>query len=527
MALDKKTGNKRWSNDSYEWLADVDRTVYHNDLLAYEISTFNNDGAGNAIQILSATDGKKKFDHKFLPGMNHARQARAMFIGDKMWVLHGAKDEEEKRTPTKVSSIDLLTGNIIKTHKAGMTHCFPPVATPKYLLGGELDLTNLKTGEVDANRITKANCSRDSGWVPANGLIYLTPKHCTCWPMLRGYTALAPERLTGDIGKRDVKEMKFPIVRGVDPPENKEIANDDWPAYRRDEWRSASTPSAGPTELNKQWTVDFGASTTLDGPVLDDWKENLFIKGPVSAPVIANGLVYVALSERHEVVAVDVKTGKVRWRFVANGRVDTAPTIYNGLCLFGSKAGYVYSLNATTGKLIWKMRAAPEDEQIVAYGQIESPWPVAGSVLISNDTAYFAAGRQSLADGGILIFAVDPAFGYLRWVKRLNTVPQKHFYANSGLEFDNYDLLHREGDGVAMSRWVFQSKTGKMSIEPWAAFAQLKNGEKSAVVPRGSWSYAPRHQKRLKTYHTKTGAHRFSQQHINWVSARKEFTLSS
>ena len=97
-------------------------------------------------------------------------------------------------------------------------------------------------------------------------------------------------------------------------------------------------------------------------------------------------------------------------------------------------------------------------------------------------------------------FAVDPAFGYIRWVEKLDTVPQKGFYNNSGLEFDNYDLLSKEGDGIAMSRWVFNAKSGKMSIEPWSAFATLKNGEKSAIVPRGSWSYAPRHQKRLKTY---------------------------
>ncbi len=500
VVIEKKTGTKRWEKNSYKWLSEVDRIVYHKNLLAYEVSTFNNDSLGNAIHILSATNGKLKLDHEFFPGMNHTRQARAMFIDDKLWVLHGAKDKNKKWLPTKFSSVDLTTGKLLTTYKTGKTHCFPPVATSKYLFAGEFDLTNLKTGAVDANRITKANCSRDSGWIPANGLIYLTPKHCTCWPMLRGYTALAPERAKGDIGKLNVKKMKFPLDKGAEPPKNTSFAKDDWPSYRSDEWRSASTSAAGPTELKQKWSLDLGLSTKIKGPVLDDWKENLFIKGPISAPVIANGLVYVALSERHEVVAVDAKTGKIRWRFTANGRVDTAPTIYNGLCLFGSKAGYVYSLNAKTGKLVWKMRAAPVDEQIVAYGQIESPWPVAGSVLISNDTAYFAAGRQSLADGGILIFAVDPAFGYVRWVERLDTIPQKSFYSNSGLEFDNYDLLSREGNGIAMSRWVFNGKTGKMSIKPWAAFAQLKNGEKSAIVPRGSWSYAPRHQKRIKSY---------------------------
>lgn len=503
VVLEGDSGKVRWQNSSYPWLSQVTRSVFHGGKIAYEVSTFNDNGLDNAIHILSATDGKSLLDHVYLPGMNHRRQARAMFINEKLWVLHGGKDKDKKRLPIQVSSIDVLSGKTLSTHDAGLAHCFPPVATTNYLFSGELDLTDLRTGEVDANRITKANCSADSGWIPANGLIYLTPKHCTCWPMLRGYTALAPERKAGDIGKLDVKNMEFKLESGEDPPTLVSKKNDDWPAYRNDNWRSASTSAAGPTELKTLWTTNLGKATDLTGPIVDDWNENPFIKGPISSPVISEGMAYVAHSDTHTVIGMDANSGDVRWRFTANGRVDTAPTIYNGLCLFGSKSGWVFCLNAKTGKLVWKRQAAPVDEQIVAYGQLESPWPVAGSVLIMNDTAYFAAGRQSLADGGILIFAVDPAFGYLRWVERLNTVPQKGFYRNSGLEFDNYDLLNREGDGVAMSRWVFNGKSGKMSIEPWSAFSKLKNGDKSAMVPRGSWSYPPRHQRRIKSYTAK------------------------
>ena len=92
---------------------------------------------------------------------------------------------------------------------------FPPVATPKYMFSGVLDLTDLKTGSLMVNPITKANCSRENGWVPANGLIYTTPKHCTCWPILRGYVALAararaPDR---DVG-RPVDQIHFPLEKG-------------------------------------------------------------------------------------------------------------------------------------------------------------------------------------------------------------------------------------------------------------------------------------------------------------------------
>jgi outer membrane protein assembly factor BamB len=150
--------------------------------------------------------------------------------------------------------------------------------------------------------------------------------------------------------------------------------------------------------------------------------------------------------------------------------------------------------------MVWQRRVAPLEEQIVAHGQLESPWPVPGSVLVVDDVAYFAAGRHSLADGGIFIFAVDPASGRSRWVRRLDSVPQTNFYDSSGLEFDNFDLLHREGDGVAMSRWLFNRETGQMSVERWATFAKLNTGSGEALVPRGCWSYAPRHQRRTEEY---------------------------
>ncbi|MFV1965893.1 MAG: PQQ-binding-like beta-propeller repeat protein [Pirellulaceae bacterium] len=501
VMLDKSTGKIRWKRDDFEWATRVYRTVYYQGLLVCEVSTLNDDGPGNAMYVISASDGELRWDLDFLPGMNHTRQARAMFVGDLLWILHGGKDAEKKKLPIQCSALKPETGEFLVTHDAGLTHCFPPVATPRYLLAGELDLTDLNTGEVDANHITKAACGRESGWVPANGLIYVTPKHCTCWPMLRGYAALAPERPEGGVGEMKLEEIDFVLEKGVDPPGDTAIAAtvDDWPCYRHDAWRSGSTPEPGPAQLDTLWQTDFGASSA-GGPIVADWRENPYVKGPVTSPVIGDGVVVVARPDVHEVVAMDASSGDVRWRFCAEGRVDTPPTIHRGLCLFGDKRGWVYCLRTADGELVWKRRAAPVDEQIVAYGQLESPWPVPGSILIVDDVAYFAAGRQSLADGGILFFAVEPATGAMQWVQRLDTVPQQGFYENSGLEFDNFDLLHREGDHVAMSRWIFSRDGKQMSVDKWNAFAKLNTGQGASVVPRGCWSYAPRHQRRIPSY---------------------------
>ena len=510
VAFNIDSGEVKWFRADYPWLKKVVRTVLHGKYLAFEVSSLNDHDAGNALHVVDATTGELIWEKAYPPGMNHNRQARAMFIDDDLWILHGGKvDTANKanlnRLPIQVQALDPATGETRVTYPAGLAHCFPPVATANFVLSGVMDFTDLKTGKLLVNPITKANCSREYGWVPANGLIYTTPKHCTCWPILRGYVALAP--LGSDKNApahRSVEKIQFALEKGpaygqVSDPVPQLSDSADWPLYRHDRWRSGSTTSPGPEKLSFLWSCPLAPSSALpDGPILNDWRENEFVKGPVSAPTIAGTLAFVARPDAHEVVAIEADSGEVRWRFTANGRVDTPPTIYRGLCLFGTHGGSVYALRADSGQTVWHFRAVPSSERIVAYGQVESPWPVPGTVLIINDVAYFAAGRQPFADGGIFIFAVDPVSGRQHWVHRLDTIPQKGYYENSGLEFDPIDILHQEGDGIALSRWIISLDGKKVTADKWNAFAKLSTGNGSVWVPRGCWTYGPRHQARFR-----------------------------
>ena len=408
-----------------------------------------------------------------------------MFAGQSLWILDDRK----------CSSLDLQSGEIEKTYPAGSGHCFPPVATEKFLFAGEMNMTSLETGSVDANRITKGACGRDAGLVLANGLIYAFPKHCVCWPMLRDYCALAGVRPDGDALPAKPLPEHFALEKGqVETPTDSPVREgaDDWPCYRHDAWRSGSTPGQVPTALKTLWKTDLG--NWPEATIAADWRVNPFCRGPVTPPVAAAGLVYVARPDSHQVVALDAQTGTPRWALTANGRIDTPPTIHRGLCLFGTRSGWVYCLRADDGRLVWRLRAAPLEERIAAYGQIESPWPVPGSVLVVDGVAFFAAGRQPLADGGILVFAVEPPTGKIVWVQKLDSVPQKEFYAASSLEFEGFDLLHREGEAVAMSRWLFDRRSGQMRCEAKSGFAHLVTGGGGVMAPRGFWSYGPRYE---------------------------------
>ncbi len=517
LALDLYSGKVKWQNSEYPWLDQVYRTVMHGGQMAFEVSSLSDHDGGNALHLASSETGKLGWEKTFAPGMNHNRQARAMFTDKDLWILHGGKENTEEkdkstRSLIEVSSLDPKTGETRKTLPAGLAHCFPPVATPKYVFAGVMDLTDMDSGEVLANRITKANCSRENGWVPANGLIYTTPKHCTCWPMLRGFVAMAPAITDREnAAKKPLAEMVFPVVKGPASPDAAAAppAATDWPTYRGDRWRSGSSASAGPENLETRWSVRLADPGALpDGPILHDWRENPYVKGPLSAPVIANGSVFVARPDAHEVVAMNATTGAERWRFTARGRVDTPPTIYRGLCLFGCHSGYAYAVRADSGELVWEMRVAPSEDRIVAFGQVESPWPIPGAALVRGDTAYFVAGRQPLADGGVLVLAVEAMTGARRWVQRIDSIPQKAdptfknpyegFYENSGLEFDPVDILHEEGDGIAMSRWILSDDGKKVEVDKWNAFARLDTGGGAVWVPRGTWTYNERHQDRFR-----------------------------
>ncbi len=120
VALDKTSGAVRWKQGDLPWSEKVRQCVYYRDMLAYEVSSFNDNAPGNTLHILSATDGKLLWQRDFLPGMNHVRQARAMFVGDRLWILHGGKDAEGNRFPLECSALDPRTGEVFSFLAAAM-----------------------------------------------------------------------------------------------------------------------------------------------------------------------------------------------------------------------------------------------------------------------------------------------------------------------------------------------------------------------------------------------------------------------
>ena len=172
-----------------------------------------------------------------------------------------------------------------------------------------------------------------------------------------------------------------------------------WPTYRRDARRSGYQNLPAPASPVVTWTRKLSA--------------------PITAPVAASGLVVVAETDRHAVRALSAADGGAAWTFLADGRIDSPPTLRGGLCVFGTRNGFVYCLRAADGALVWRFRAARRDRRLFAYEQLESAWPVHGSVLVDSKlsggapTVYVAAGRSPFADGGIRLYALQLKTGKL------------------------------------------------------------------------------------------------------------------
>jgi outer membrane protein assembly factor BamB len=289
----------------------------------------------------------------------------------------------------------------------GHDRCYRNRITTRYYINtatGGSDFLGLDSPAEFPNPWIRSTCG--IGPLPCNGLYYAGPPSCACCNsvMLNGLNALAAEPGFTSSDQPIHVETKATLVKG---PAFSEISNlqvqvadspDDWPAYRHDNARTGTTKNQVPAALAKRWEAKVGTR--------------------VSAPVIAAGMVFVADVDGHAVCAMNAADGKIVWRFFAEGRVDSPPTYYQGLLLFGSRDGSAYCLRASDGALAWRFLPL-ERRLICAYGQPESAWPICGSVLVRDGLAYFAAGRNSFVDGGIFLYALEPCSGKVVHQKRM------------------------------------------------------------------------------------------------------------
>jgi len=248
-----------------------------------------------------------------------------------------------------------------------------------------------------------------------------------------------PAAAPTDNAQRLERGPAYDVVMDTDAASDQSA--DAWSTYRHDILRSGHTGKNVPTALSVAWKVKLGDKIT-------------------QATIVGRRL-FVAAVDALRVDCLDADTGKRRWSFPVGARVDSPPTIWYGRVLFGCHDGWVYCLRAADGQLAWRFRAAPIERRVVVKNQVESPWPVPGSVLVLDNVAYVAAGRSSFLDGGIQLFGLNPKTGTPLYHTCVSG-PLPDVQKDVGRPFDmdgaKADILVTDGDRIYMLQMAFDKQ---------------------------------------------------------------------
>ena len=184
----------------------------------------------------------------------------------------------------------------------------------------------------------------------------------------------------------------------------------DWPQFRYDVGRTAASPHELPTDLQLRWT------RTLPVPQPAFPHELRLAYDASYEPVVLGQTMFVPSMVTDSVTALDTETGNQRWRFFAEGPVRFAPVAWEGKVYFVSDDGYLYCLDASDGRLLWKFRGLPEgkqDRNVIGHGRLISLFPARGGPVLADGVVYFAAGIWPTE--GVFVHAVDAQSGEAVW----------------------------------------------------------------------------------------------------------------
>ena len=395
----------------------------------------------------------------------------------------GGGRKQRELWPQSVNGYDVKTGAMKKSVPLGPIfntyhhhRCYRNKATLRYILASRrgTEFVDLEDGNHTVHNWVRGTCH--VGMMPANGLQYAPPHPCQCYinEKLSGFGALAPaggSRVQG-LGSRVETRLEHGPAYGMalNPGPWTLDPDRDWPAFRHDSMRTGSVSTTVPEDAGSAWSSILGRR--------------------VSPPIVAAGRLYAALVDEHHVVCLDAQDGSTLWESATGGRIDSPPTYHNGTVIFGSADGSVYCLRATDGELVWRFHAAPDPMLIGAFGQLESAWPVHGSVLVQNGTAYFAAGRSSQLDGGISLYGLDAATGKLLHQAKLAGPDYVvgDFDENFKLPMGSLpDILMGDGSNIYMRSLTFDAE---LKPKREASELQIKAGFlDDAYFKRTQWTF--------------------------------------
>lgn len=404
VAIELATGKEKWRVPHTAFGEDPDTCLNFAGSGCAVISKTKTKGKP-AVSVVSASDGKILFS---IPGTT----ARCIVDGE-LWCTDVRYDlKTGKKMPGSGVGATYAGSNVIGG-------CIPPIVVGDRLItgarsGGFLQLPESPDKKPVNLSYSGARGACLQGMVPANGMFYTAQNNCACnGGQVGGFLAIGP---CGETPKTEDFEKPRLIEKGPAFGAVEALpSTDDWPMYRQNAERSGGISATVPDTLKELWKVQ--CVKPGDGEFGEAWNARIGAPQPLTAPIVAAGMVIVAGFDSGQIIALNPATGAIVWRKSLGSRVDSPPAYEKGLLLVGCHDGWAYALRAKDGAQAYRVRIAPRERRMVAHGLVESVWPATGAVLVHNGTAYATAGRSTKTDGGIALVAFKPENGETVWAK--------------------------------------------------------------------------------------------------------------
>ena len=166
-----------------------------------------------------------------------------------------------------------------------------------------------------------------------------------------------------------------------------EVSGEDWPTYRHDAGRTSASREQLPDKLHPQWSRQY---PELIAAWLGEFPHLRFDAN--YEPIVVGRTLVFGSSDDDSVTALETDTGKMKWRFYANGPVRLAPVAHQGRIYFGADDGVFYCLDAETGTLVWKFDTALSGRKGFIEDRLTTICPIRGGPVVENGQVRFTAG---------------------------------------------------------------------------------------------------------------------------------------
>ncbi len=279
---------------------------------------------------------------------------------------------------------------------------------------------------------------------------------------------------------------------------------EDWPTWRYDAGRTASSVEELPDQLFLQWTRHYTPRVQVwDDPLNND----LMQYDKVFEPIAVGNTLYMGFNDQDKIVAIDSESGDELWSFYADGPVRLPLTYDNDKLYFTSDDGYLYCVSAKKGELIWRFSGGPAQRKMLGNKRFISTWPARGGVVVDEGKAYFAA--SIWPSMGTFIYALDAESGQVIWqndgtgsdyIKQPHNASAFAGIAPQGTMAINGDNLFIPG-GRSVSG-CFDKNTGE---EKYYHISKYNKSGGSFVSTRGKWFVNHHRERNTYMYETEEG----------------------